>query len=167
MAKDKKKKNNNKALKEEKKAKAAVKQAKKEKKGKSKNQEEDSDEDIEAILANFQREQLEKFKVAEEIVGEAPSFRGNATLTPNPLPNANELIFFGGEYYDGARCTFYNELFRYNVEKNEWKKITSPNSPGPRSSHQMVATPNGTMFLYGGEFASANETKFFHYRVST
>lgn len=30
------------------------------------------------------------------------SRRANATLTANPL-NVNELIFFGGEFYDGAR----------------------------------------------------------------
>lgn len=33
----------------------------------------------------------------------------------------------------------YGDLYRYDVEKNEWKLISSPNSPPPRSAHQAVA----------------------------
>ncbi|KAF9369383.1 hypothetical protein CPB97_003639, partial [Podila verticillata] len=138
------------------------KQSKKDKKNKAKNVEE-QEEDIETILANFKKEQEEKVKIVEEIWSGPPSRRANATLTANPL-NTNELIFFGGEFYDGARCQFYNDLYRYNIEKDEWRRITSPNSPGPRSSHQIAITPAGTLFLFGGEFASPNETQFFHYK---
>ncbi|KAK3809541.1 MAG: galactose oxidase, partial [Benniella sp.] len=138
------------------------KQSKKEKKAKSKTTEE-QEEDIETILANFKKEQEERVKIIEEIWSGPPSRRANATLTANPL-NSNELIFFGGEFYDGVRCSFYNDLYRYNIEKDEWRRITSPNSPGPRSSHQIVITPAGTLFLFGGEFASPNETQFFHYK---
>ncbi|KAG0372311.1 hypothetical protein BGX24_000425 [Mortierella sp. AD032] len=138
------------------------KQTKKQKKDKAKNMEE-QEEDIETILANFQKEQEEKVKIIEEVWSGPPSRRANATLTANPL-NINELIFFGGEFYDGARCAFYNDLYRYNIEKDEWRRITSPNSPGPRSSHQIAITPAGTLFLFGGEFASPNETQFFHYK---
>ncbi|KAF9272304.1 hypothetical protein BGZ68_002534, partial [Mortierella alpina] len=138
------------------------KQSKKEKKSKAKNVEE-QEEDIETILANFKKEQEEKVKIIEEVWSGPPSRRANATLTANPL-NQNELIFFGGEFYDGAKCAFYNDLYRYNIEKDEWRRITSPNSPGPRSSHQVAITPAGTLFLFGGEFASPNETQFFHYK---
>ncbi|KAI1319979.1 hypothetical protein EDD11_002310 [Mortierella claussenii] len=138
------------------------KQSKKDKKTKAKNVEEQED-DIETILANFKKEQEEKVKIIEEVWSGPPSRRANATLTANPL-NQNELIFFGGEFYDGAKCAFYNDLYRYNIEKDEWRRITSPNSPGPRSSHQIVISPTGTLFLFGGEFASPNETQFFHYK---
>ncbi|KAF9111143.1 hypothetical protein BGX27_005351 [Mortierella sp. AM989] len=138
------------------------KQTKKEKKSKAKNVEE-QEEDIETILANFKKEQEEKVKIIEEIWSGPPSRRANATLTANPL-NQNELIFFGGEFFDGAKCAFYNDLYRYNIEKDEWRRITSPNSPGPRSSHQIAITAAGTLFLFGGEFASPNETQFFHYK---
>ncbi|KAF9096930.1 hypothetical protein BGX29_008345 [Mortierella sp. GBA35] len=138
------------------------KQSKKQKKDKARNMEE-QEEDIETILANFKKEQEEKVKIVEEVWSGPPSRRANATLTANPL-NANELIFFGGEFYDGAKCAFYNDLYRYNIEKDEWRRITSPNSPGPRSSHQIAITPAGTLFLFGGEFASPNETQFFHYK---
>ncbi|KAG0324823.1 hypothetical protein BG000_002032, partial [Podila horticola] len=148
------------------KAKVAEKQdrkaSKKDKKNKAKNVEE-QEEDIETILANFKKEQEEKVKIVEEVWSGPPSRRANATLTANPL-NSNELIFFGGEFYDGARCAFYNDLYRYNIEKDEWRRITSPNSPGPRSSHQIAITTAGTLFLFGGEFASPNETQFFHYK---
>lgn len=52
-------------------------------------------------------------------------------------PNRNnELILFGGELFDGEQTYVYNDLFRYNIQKKEWRKISSPNSPTPRCSHQ-------------------------------
>ncbi|KAL7751311.1 Kelch repeat-containing protein 3 [Sorochytrium milnesiophthora] len=166
MAKDKKK--NKAATKLKKQEKQERKQQKRETKDKKKRRQADlsdsDEEDIEALLDAFKKQQEEQYKVTEEVSAGAPTRRANATLTPNPL-NPNELIFFGGEYYDGNKCEFYNDLFRYNIEKGEWKRITSPNSPGPRSSHQVVITPQGTLFLFGGEFASRNETQFFHYKA--
>lgn len=44
----------------------------------------------------------------------------------------------------------YNDLYRYSIDKDEWKKYTSPNSPGPRSAHQIAIMPTGTLFLFGG-----------------
>ena len=78
-----------------------------------------------------------------------PSPRAHATLIANPV-NASELILFGGEHYNGRRCTFFNDMYRFNVDKREWRRITSPNSPGPRSSHQAVANPSGQLYLFGG-----------------
>jgi hypothetical protein len=40
-----------------------------------------------------------------------PSPRVNATLVVNPL-NANELILFGGELFDGEFTFVYNDLFK-------------------------------------------------------
>jgi hypothetical protein len=42
------------------------------------------------------------YKVTEEIVGNPPSRRANATFSPHPT-NTNELILFGGEFYDGQK----------------------------------------------------------------
>lgn len=36
----------------------------------------------------------------------------------------------------------YNDLFFYNIKKNEWTKVTAPNAPPPRSSHQVSYTQN-------------------------
>lgn len=42
----------------------------------------------------------------------------------------------------------YGDLYRYDVDKNEWKLISSPNSPPPRSAHQAVAWKN-YLYIYG------------------
>ncbi|KAJ3260343.1 hypothetical protein HK103_000978 [Boothiomyces macroporosus] len=151
---DKKKKLKKKEPKEEK--------VKEEKKSKKSRKDEDV-EDIDAILDEFRKQQTDMYKVTEEANCAPPSRRANASLSVNPL-NPSELILFGGEYYDGQKVYMYNDFFKYNIEKKEWKRITSPNSPGPRSSHQVVITPAGLLFLWGGEFVSPNETSFFHYK---
>lgn len=42
----------------------------------------------------------------------------------------------------------YGDLYRYDVEKQEWKLISSPNSPPPRSAHQAVAWKN-YLYIFG------------------
>ncbi|KAL1823593.1 hypothetical protein ACET3Z_010371 [Daucus carota] len=71
----------------------------------------------------------------------ASSFR---ILCINPLKET-ELILYGGEFYNGNKTYVYGDLYRYDVDKNEWKLISSPNSPPPRSAHQAVAWKN---YLY-------------------
>ncbi|CAE6532416.1 unnamed protein product [Rhizoctonia solani] len=59
---------------------------------------------------------------------------------------------------------FYNDVYRYSPEKNEWRLYTSPTSPSPRSAHAVVPSPanGGQLFLFGGEFSSLNQTTFHH-----
>ncbi|KAK4798380.1 hypothetical protein SAY86_030706 [Trapa natans] len=52
---------------------------------------------------------------------------------------------------------------RFDVEKHEWKLISSPNSPPPRSAHQAVAWKN-YLYIFGGEFTSPNQERFHHYK---
>ncbi|KAJ7535231.1 hypothetical protein O6H91_12G023500 [Diphasiastrum complanatum] len=52
---------------------------------------------------------------------------------------------------------------RYNAEKNDWKRVSSPNSPSPRSAHQAIAWKNW-LFIFGGEFTSPNQERFHHYK---
>jgi len=42
---------------------------------------------------------------------------------------------FGGEYFNGALATFFNDLYVYLINRDEWRVITSPNTPLPRSGH--------------------------------
>lgn len=42
----------------------------------------------------------------------------------------------------------YGDLYRYDVEKQEWKWVSSPNSPPPRSSHQAVVWKN-YLYVFG------------------
>ncbi|KAM3387720.1 hypothetical protein ACQJBY_010517 [Aegilops geniculata] len=65
---------------------------------------------------------------------------------------------------ESSTMTFvYGDLYRYDVEKNEWKLVSSPNSPPPRSAHQTVAWKNN-VYMFGGEFTSPNQERFHHYK---
>ncbi|EFE36053.1 uncharacterized protein ARB_04990 [Trichophyton benhamiae CBS 112371] len=149
MAKDKK------AKKAEQKARAAAKQSKKasqkEKKAKAKGLNDDSDAedvDLDAVLAAYAEEQAKFLKVTEVASG-TPSPRSSSTIIASPS-NRGEIFLFGGEYFDGSLATFYNNLYVYLIEKNEWRVVTSPNSPLPRSGHAWCRGGNaGGIYLFG------------------
>jgi N-acetylneuraminic acid mutarotase len=163
MAKDKKK------SKEAKKARVAVKQEKNDKKAtkKSTKKKDDADSDVEdadldAILAEYQKQQ-EQFLKVTETPSEPPSPRSSATVVANPA-NTNELFLFGGEYYNGATAQFWNDLFVYKVNSDSWRRVNSPNSPLPRSGHAWCQGANaGGIYLFGGEFSSPKQGTFYHY----
>ncbi|KAF8680544.1 Galactose oxidase [Rhizoctonia solani] len=145
------------AAKAAKKAKANEKQAKRETKvaKKAKGKEEGGD-DLEAILE-------QAHKVTEEISTGPPSRRANSTLTA--CPSGNYLWCIGGEYFsEDGKAHFYNDVYRYSPDKNEWRLYTSPTSPSPRSAHAVASSPasGGQLFLFGGEFSSLNQTTFHH-----
>lgn len=165
MAKDKKKKSaEQKAAKI---AKQTKKTAKSEKKVKAKNTDADSDDDnvdLDAVLAAYAEQQAKFLKVTEQPCS-PPSPRSSAAFLASPS-NRNELFLFGGEYYDGITGTasFYNDLFVYQVNQGEWKHVTSPNSPLPRSGHAWCRGGNtGGIYLFGGEFSSPKQGTFYHY----
>ncbi|KAI9846896.1 MAG: hypothetical protein M1837_003508 [Sclerophora amabilis] len=155
----------------EKKARVAEKQTKKatkkEKKGKSKNvQDGDSDGDdvdLDAVLAEYAKRQAQFLKVTEVVTSDPPPPRSSSTLIASPS-NDNEIFLFGGEYFNGAVATFYNDLFVYLIDRDEWRLITSPNSPLPRSGHACCRGGNaGGIYLFGGEFSSPKQGTFYHY----
>ena len=123
-----------------------------------------ANDDLDAILEQYRAEWEAEHSASAEHVGTIPSRRVNATLTA--CPNGNDLWLFGGEYFDGDRCVFYQDLYRYIPEKNEWRSYSSHTQPGPRSAHQLVGSPasGGQLWLFGGEFASLKQTNFHHYR---
>lgn len=134
-------------------AKQNKKTAQKEKKSKSKGRGDDSDgedADLDAILAQYAEEQA-KFMKVTEVVSKPPTPRSSATVLASPS-NRNELLFFGGEYYDGTIATFFNNLFVYLIDRGEWREVTSPNSPLPRSGHAWCRGGNtGGVYLFGGK----------------
>ncbi|KAF5315232.1 hypothetical protein D9619_006973 [Psilocybe cf. subviscida] len=138
-------------------------------KGKSKskkaNDSDTDDDDLETILEKMRKEWETAHTVTEELVEGPPSRRANATLTA--CPNGNHLWSIGGEFFsEDGRAYFYNDVFRYTPEKDEWRKFVSPTCPGPRSAHAVVASPagGGKLFLFGGEFSSLHQNTFHHYR---
>uniref|UniRef100_A0A6I8QJG0 Kelch domain-containing 4 n=1 Tax=Xenopus tropicalis TaxID=8364 RepID=A0A6I8QJG0_XENTR len=78
----------------------------------------------------------------------------------------DELILFGGEYFNGQKTFLYNELYIYNIKKNTWSKIDIPNPPPRRCAHQAAAVPQGggQIWIFGGEFASPDGEQFYHYK---
>ncbi|TFK33534.1 hypothetical protein BDQ12DRAFT_690974 [Crucibulum laeve] len=112
----------------------------------------------------MRREWEEAHTVTEELVEGPPSRRANATLTA--CPNGNHLWCIGGEFFsEDGKAYFYNDVFRYTPEKDEWRKFVSPTCPGPRSAHAVVSSPagGGKIFLFGGEFSSLHQNSFHHY----
>lgn len=114
---------------------------------------------ISAIMASF-REELGSKKQSNDIIP-IPSPRLHSTLIQNPL-NSNELVLFGGEYYDGITCHFYADFIKYSINEKQWKSL--PYGPSPRSSHQSVATSQGYVYIFGGECASSKESEYYHYK---
>ncbi|KAG1796886.1 hypothetical protein EV424DRAFT_1442978 [Suillus variegatus] len=64
------------------------------------------------------REWEDAHKVTEELV-EGPPSRGE---------------FFS----DDGKAYFYNNVYHYNPDKDEWRKFVSPTCPGPRSAHAVL-----------------------------
>lgn len=163
MAKDPKKK------KAEKKARVAQKQEKKAtqkgKKSSKKSKDDDSDAedvDLDSMLAEYQKQQ-EQFLKVTEIPSDPPSPRSSSSLVASPSNNS-ELFLFGGEYYNGTVATFFNDLYVYKINSDSWRRVTSPNSPLPRSGQAMSQGGNsGGIFLFGGEFSSPKQGTFYHY----
>ena len=117
-----------------------------------------------------------------------PCATASACATRSYLADIFLSFAQGGEYYDGTTVQIYPDLFRYDPGKNEWRQFTSPTSPGPRSAHQVVASPagGGKLWLFGGEYckptganlslfawmstdalessAAPNQSSFHHYR---
>jgi uncharacterized membrane protein YgcG len=151
------------AAKKARKAEAAAKKAKKGAVKAAKKGGADADEleeDIEVVLAALAAEEAKRTAVTVTPLPDRPPARANFSLTPLP---SGELVLFGGEFYDGRTNACYNELFRFAPKPGapgggEWKLITSPATPPHRCSHQAVlGTDNKSLFVYGGEFATANQ----------
>ncbi|RFU36050.1 hypothetical protein B7463_g256, partial [Scytalidium lignicola] len=164
MAKDKKSKSEGKKKKiEEKKKKQEKKSGKKEQAKRSKVDDSDAESvDLDEVLAEYAKRQEQFLKVVEAS-SEIPKPRASSTLIASPS-NSNELFLFGGEYFNGALAAFFNDLYVYLIDRDEWRLITSPNTPLPRSGHAWCRGGNaGGIYLFGGEFSSPKQGTFHHY----
>ncbi|XP_075796036.1 kelch domain-containing protein 4 isoform X3 [Pelodiscus sinensis] len=148
--------------KKEKKVKGAEKTAAKMEKKVSKRAKKE-EEDLEALIAEFQTLDAKKTQIIETACP-PPSPRLNASLSAHP--ERDELILFGGEYFNGQKTFLYNELYFYNIRKNSWSKVDIPSPPPRRCAHQAAAVPQGggQLWIFGGEFASPNGEQFYHYK---
>ncbi|XP_035678169.1 kelch domain-containing protein 4-like [Branchiostoma floridae] len=149
--------------KKDKKGKGAEKTALKTAKKAEKKARAEADEDLEALIAEFQELDRKRTQVTEEPCA-PPLPRCNGSLVAHP--EKEELILFGGEYYNGQKTFVYNDLFFYSIKKNEWSQVRIPEGPPPRCAHQAVslAQGGGQMWVFGGEFASPSQSQFYHYK---
>jgi N-acetylneuraminic acid mutarotase len=94
--------------------------------------------------------QQAQFLKVTEVASDPPTPRSSSTFVGSPS-NSNELFLFGGELFDGAVAKFYNDLYVYLIDKDEWRAVTSPNTPLPRSGHAWCRGGNdGGIYLFGG-----------------
>ncbi|KAJ3046036.1 hypothetical protein HDV00_003785 [Rhizophlyctis rosea] len=123
------------------------------------------EEDIDAILATFQKEQEALYTVTEESNAPPPSRRSNASFVNNPL-NLDELLLFGGEFrkqdsewevtelHDTQdRITVldsYDDLWLFDTTEFKWQKLDIPEPrPTARSGFQFFASGD-VISMYGG-----------------
>ncbi len=93
------------------------------------------------------------------------------------------------EYNNGLSTCVYNEVYRWLIDRNEWKLIESLNTPLPRCSHQAVYykvsfvfdklyhdyipinqlfvnlstyLSKDKIYIFGGEYATLDQ--FYHYK---
>ncbi|KAI0147694.1 WLM domain-containing protein [Xylariaceae sp. FL1272] len=166
MAKDKKGKSDSKKQKlAEKKQKQEKKGQKKEKNKASKLEGSDAEDvDLDAVLAEYKKQQELFLKVTETVLEAPPKPRSSATFLASPS-HSNQLLLFGGETWNGALASFFNDLNIYYTDRDEWHCVTSPNAPLPRSGHAWCRGGNqkDSVFLFGGEFSSPKQGTFYHY----
>lgn len=102
------------------------------------------------------------------IQSERPTPRISSSYNVHPI--SGEIIIFGGEYYDGKEVRCFHDLYKWNIDKNEWKQVVvnskhPPNTysggPKPRCSHQAVIF-NECLYIHGGEYSTENQ--FYHFR---
>ncbi|KAF8819065.1 kelch repeat-containing protein [Cardiosporidium cionae] len=124
----------------------------------------DNEEDIEMLLAALDRKEKGNKETAcntpatVSVCESQPSARLHCSFTVIPT---GEVVLFGGEYFEGRTAKVCNDLYRWNVDRNEWRRVESPIKPKPRCSHQAVLYKD-YIYMFGGEFATLKQ--FFHFQ---
>ncbi|ORC89973.1 kelch repeat-containing protein [Trypanosoma theileri] len=91
-----------------------------------------------------------------------PSPRANVVFSPHPERD-QQLLVFGGEYWDGEKTVAFNDLYFYHIKRNEWSRLVTAVNPPPRSSSQGV-TYKHFFIICGGEFVSQSQSQFLHFK---
>uniref|UniRef100_A0A671SPX6 Kelch domain-containing protein 4-like n=1 Tax=Sinocyclocheilus anshuiensis TaxID=1608454 RepID=A0A671SPX6_9TELE len=176
--------------KKEKKLKGAEKTAAKMEKKVSKRSKRE-EEDLEALIAEFQCLDAKKTQVLETACP-PPSPRLNASLCAHP--EKDELILFGGEFFNGKRCAqqavvvpqgggqmwifggefaspdgeqfyHYKDLWVLHLGTRTWEQIKAPGAPSGRSGHRMVLSKR-QLLVFGG-FHESNDIHAFNLETFT
>lgn len=121
------------------------------------------DVDLDEVLEEYRRQQEQFLKITETVCDGPPRARSASTLMASPT-DSNNLLLFGGEYFNGSLAHFFSDLHIYYINRDEWRSVTSPNAPLPRSGHAWTRASNPNhVYLFGGEFSSPKQGTFHHY----
>lgn len=121
-----------------------------------------NEEAIEVTLKRIQKTQG-KLKTVEEVQSVSPPTpRVNVVFVPHPERD-NEMILFGGEFWNGEATEAYNDTYFFNAKKNAWARLSAAVNPAPRSSSQGVVYKH-YLILFGGEFVSQSQSQYLHFK---
>lgn len=121
-----------------------------------------NEEPIEATLSRIQKAER-KIKQVEEVEKVSPPTpRVNVVMCAHPC-RENELIIFGGEFFNGEITEAYNDLYFFHIKRGTWAKLSTSVNPAPRSSSQGIVYKD-YMIIFGGEFVSQTQSQFLHFR---
>ncbi|KPA77763.1 hypothetical protein ABB37_06601 [Leptomonas pyrrhocoris] len=121
-----------------------------------------NEEAIEVTLKRIQKAEG-KLKTVEEVQNVSPPTpRVNVVFVPHPERD-NEMILFGGEFWNGEATEAYNETYFFNAKKNAWARLSAAVNPAPRSSSQAVVYKH-FLILFGGEFVSQSQSQYLHFK---
>ncbi|KAJ1478182.1 hypothetical protein T484DRAFT_1905037 [Baffinella frigidus] len=97
------------------------------------------------------------FSLTAVMLDDKAGFPGKAAAGGGAVSAA---VIFGGEYYDGKKNVFFNQLFALDPAAKASARGTFPGGgPSARSAHQ-TGLWEGNLFVFGGEFSSPNGGKF-------
>lgn len=51
---------------------------------------------------------------------------------------SGDFLLFGGESFDGKKVRVFGDLFKWDMDKAEWRRLEAPEMPKARCSHQAV-----------------------------
>ncbi|CDI76318.1 kelch motif domain-containing protein, putative [Eimeria acervulina] len=134
---------------------AAKEQKKKQKKGEVECDETPIDVLLQQLEEEHRQRQISK---TQATLCNQPSPRAHASLTLLP---SGDFLLFGGESYDGKKVRVYGDLFKWDMDKAEWRRLEAPEMPKARCSHQAVYH-NDALYVFGGEFSTYYQ--FHHYK---
>lgn len=120
-----------------------------------------NEEDVAVLVARIKKMDAKRRSV-EEVDIPHPAPRANAGFVKHPTRD-HEVVFFGGEVWDGEVTQPFNDLLVYNLQKKQWRQIKSPLGPSPRSSCQLFAYKH-YIYVHGGEFVSPTQSQYLHFR---
>ncbi|XP_066413340.1 kelch domain-containing protein 4 isoform X3 [Molothrus aeneus] len=141
------------------------------------------EEDLEALIAEFQSLDAKKTQVIESSCP-PPSPRLNCSFCAHP--ERDELILFGGEYFNGQKAAVvptaggqlwifggefaspngeqfyhYKDLWVLHLATKTWEQIKAPGGPSGRSGHRMVACKR-QLIIFGGFHESARDFIYYN-----